>query len=177
MNTVDLDSLAAQAKAGDKAAFEAIFDELSDKIYRFMAIRLNNDEAAQDLASQVFLDAWISLKRYDTSKSFKTWIFTIARYTLIDHYRAYKPQVDLEHVTYLSDKTDLEADLDVKLSTEEVLTHMNALPEIYQTVLTLKYIEEMEYREMATILKKTENNLRVLVKRALDKLKLEMNKE
>ena len=166
-----LNKLALNAQNGDDEAFGQIFDEISDRIYRFLAFRVVNQEDAKDLTSQTFLEAWQNLSRFDPNKSFLTWIFTIARYKLIDHYRKYKSTVSLDAVTNLADSTDIQTETENKAASEQVLSALNRLPELYQTVLKLKLVEELKYSEIAEITGRSENNLRVIVKRGLDKLR------
>jgi RNA polymerase sigma-70 factor (ECF subfamily) len=166
-----LNLLAEEAQSGNADAFGQIFDELSDNIYKFLAFRVRDPEVAKDLTSQTFLEAWQSLKRYNTERSFKTWIFSIARYKLIDHYRAFKPKISLDAVMNLPDNTDIEAETESKAENDTILDALDQLPEMYQTVLKLKLVEELEYSEISDITGKTENNLRVIFKRGLDKLR------
>lgn len=166
-----INQLALRAQAGDADAFGQIFDEISDDIYRFLAFRVRNPEDAKDLTSQVFLEAWRSLHRFDHRKSFLTWIFSIARYRLIDHYRAFRPTVSLDAVIDLPGDTDIGAETERNIDTNQVLQVLDELPELYQTVLKLKFVQELDYSEIAEITGKTENNLRVIVKRGLDKIR------
>lgn len=171
MNKTHFNQLAEAAQNGDADAFGHLFDLLSDKIYRFLAFRVRDPEDAKDLTSQVFLEAWQSLRRFDPERSFLTWIFTIARYRLIDHYRKFRPAASLDAVTGVAGDTDIEAETVRHFGIEEVLSAVNKLPELYQTVLKLKFIDELSYSEIAEITGKKENYLRVIVKRGLDKLR------
>jgi len=171
MNKTHLNQLAKNAQNGNTDAFGQIFDEISDDIYRFLAFRVRNPEDAKDLTSQVFLEAWQSLPRFNPEKSFLTWIFSIARYRLIDYYRAFRPTASLDAVINLAGDTDIETETERNLNTSQVLQVLDKLPELYQTVLKLKFVQELEYNEIADITGKTENNLRVIVKRGLDKLR------
>lgn len=166
-----LDQLAIKAKNGDAEAYAQIFDILADSIYKFLAFRLQSKEDAQDLTSQVFLEAWQGIKRYDGKRSFKTWIFSIARYTLIDFYRSHKTTASLDAVTDLAGKTDIQAEAETKSDMDFVISEMNRLPELYQTILKLRFLDELEYSEIAEMTGKTENSVRVIVKRGLDRLK------
>lgn len=170
-----LNQLANKAKSGDAESFGKIFDILSDSIYRFLAFRLKNRDDAEEMTNQVFLEAWQGIKRFDGKRSFKTWIFAIARYTLIDFYRKHRSTAPLEAVTDLAGNTDLEAEATTKSEVELVLAEVNRLPELYQTILKLRFLEEMEYSEIAQLTGKTENSVRVIVKRGLDKLKFNLN--
>ncbi|HCL47669.1 TPA: hypothetical protein DHW58_01625, partial [Patescibacteria group bacterium] len=105
MNNQEINQLARAAKEGDSGAFGQLFDELSDSVYRFLTFRLRDDEQAKDLLSQIWLEAWQSLRRYNPDRSFRTWLFAIARYNLIDHYRRYRPTVSLDAVINRSGST------------------------------------------------------------------------
>ncbi|AKM84907.1 MAG: RNA polymerase sigma factor RNA polymerase sigma-70 factor, ECF subfamily [candidate division Kazan bacterium GW2011_GWA1_50_15] len=171
MNNQEINQLARAAKEGDSGAFGQLFDELSDSVYRFLTFRLRDDEQAKDLLSQIWLEAWQSLRRYNPDRSFRTWLFAIARYNLIDHYRRYRPTVSLDAVINRSGSTDIEAEVELADEMARVVDNIDQLPELYQTVLKLKFVEELEYPEIAEITGKTENHLRVIVKRGLDKLR------
>lgn len=166
-----LNQLAVKAKEGDAEAYAQIFDILADSIYRFLAFRLQNQEDAKDLTSQVFLEAWQGIRRYDGKRNFKTWIFSIARYTLIDFYRSRKASVSLDAVTDMAGNTDIKAETEAKADVNLVLFELNQLPELYQTILKLRFLEELEYSEIAKMTGKTENSIRVIVKRGLDKIR------
>ena len=171
MNNQEINQLARAAKEGDSGAFGQLFDELSDSVYRFLTFRLRDDEQAKDLLSQIWLEAWQSLRRYNPDRSFRTWLFAIARYNLIDHYRRYRPTVSLDAVINRSGSTDIEAEVELADEMARVVDNIDQLPELYQTVLKLKFVEELEYPEIAEITGKTENHLRVIVRRRLDKLR------
>ncbi|OGB73521.1 hypothetical protein A3K24_01550 [candidate division Kazan bacterium RIFCSPHIGHO2_01_FULL_44_14] len=174
MTNQEINQLALAAKEGDSGAFGQLFDELSDSIYRFLAFRLRDNDSAKDILSQVWLEAWQSLHRYDPNRPFKTWIFAIARYNLIDHYRRHRPTVSLDAVINRSGGTDVEAEVETNDEVTRVIDNIDQLPELYQTVLKLKFVEELDYSEIAQITGKTENHLRVIVKRGLDKLKQQL---
>lgn len=166
-----LDQLAIKAKSGDTEAYAQIFNILADSIYKFLAFRLQNQEDAKDLMSQVFLEAWQGIKRYNGKRSFKAWIFSIARYTLIDFYRSYKTTASLDAVTDLAGNTDIKAEAETKSDVDFVLSELDRLPELYQTILKLHFLEELEYSEIAEMTGKTANSVRVIVKRGLDKIR------
>jgi len=166
-----LQTLATAAQEGDEGAFGQIFDLMSDPIFRFVAARLNDREAARDIVSQVFLEAWKSLPRYNPKLPFRAWLYTIAKYRLIDHYRAHHSTVSLEAVTDRAGVTDLSAENETASEVDSMLMVLSTLPELYQTVIRLKYLSELDYSEIAKITGKSENSLRVIVKRGLDKLR------
>jgi len=173
----NLEQLAIRAQTGDATAFGELYDATFDLIYKYFAFRVTSQEDAQDLASQVYLEAWQNLHRFDPSRKFTAWIFGFAKFRLIDHYRRHRGTASLEAVTEQADSSDLEAATTSTVENERLRAAVTRLPEPYQTVLQLHYLQELDYAEIAPILGKTESHLRVLVKRGLDRLRKIINIE
>lgn len=167
----NLEQLAVKAQNGDTEAFGALYDATFDLIYNYFHFRVKNPEDAQDLTSQIYLEAWQHIKRFNPDRSFSAWLFGFAKFRLIDFYRRQKPQATLEAVTNISDGTDIESETATRLENTKMVAAVNRLPEPYRTVIQLKYLQELEYSEIAQILGKQENNLRVMVSRGIEKLR------
>jgi RNA polymerase sigma-70 factor (ECF subfamily) len=76
--------LVSAARSGQAAAFDALVRRHAAAIYRFVFRLVNDGHAAEDLTQDSFLKAWKSLRRFDPQKSFKVWIFRIARNSAFD---------------------------------------------------------------------------------------------
>src|ERR1051325_6820005 len=100
-----IQDLVTKAKQGDGEAFGSIYNHLSKPVYNFLFMRIRNKQAAEDLLQTVFLKVWHNLGRYESKRTakFSTWLFQIANYTLIDHWRTRKETVDLSVVENLSE--------------------------------------------------------------------------
>lgn len=171
MTQDQLQQLAKEAQSGNPEAFGKLYDATFDTVFKFFLFRVKNQEDAKDLTSQIYMEAWQHLDRFDTDKSFQAWILGFAKFRLIDHYRRMRSTVALDAVTERGDNTDLEVQTADHIESEQLIQAVLGLPEPYQTVLQLRYIQELEYPEIAQAMGKTENHLRVLVKRGLDKLR------
>ncbi|TAL19526.1 sigma-70 family RNA polymerase sigma factor, partial [Patescibacteria group bacterium] len=68
--------------------FRKFYETHFNKIYRFVLFRVGNRELAEDLVSEIFVKALKAFPSYDESRSRSSWIFTIARNHLINHYRS-----------------------------------------------------------------------------------------
>lgn len=167
--TVDIAALVARAKLGDRQSVGALFDTLHPRIYRFFAIRTSDRETAEDLTQTTFLEMIRALPRYTVQKDakFTTWLFQIARFRLIDHYRKGGRTIPLDQVAEPVDDT---APTD-PLAAEHVTWALRQLPEKYQTVLHLRYGEDLDTKDIARIMRTTALNVRVLQHRALKALK------
>lgn len=170
-----IQELVAQAKGGDQQAFSSIFELLSKPVYNFLIGRVRQKETAEDLVQTVFLKAWRNLDTYRTSNKakFSTWLFQIANYTLIDYWRTRKDTVDISSVENLSIFA-----LDPKLyeKYDWVNKALSELPTDYQTVLELRFRQDMTVAETSHIMGKTQVGIRVLQHRALKALRSKLSK-
>lgn len=81
-------SLVARAKRGDGEAFGQLYDRYVGEVYAFVAVRLHDREAAQDMTQSIFVRALQSLASCQEEAAFPGWLFAIARNAVTDHYRA-----------------------------------------------------------------------------------------
>ena len=76
---------------------EKIYTAFHGKVMGYLCARINRRADAEDLCSEVFEKIFNRFDQYDKTKSsISTWVFTITRNTLIDHYRRSKPQEELD---------------------------------------------------------------------------------
>lgn len=169
MTESEIQEYVARAKSGDSGACGVLFEEFSDRIYRFLILRVSERETAEDLTQTVFVEMIQSLPRYKPQKSakFSTWLFQIARFRLIDHYRSHKTHIPLEDAPEPAEEPahpDPAAD-------QELLAALAQLPEKQRTVLHLHFFEDMSPNDIARVLKTTAVNVRVIQHRAIKALR------
>ncbi len=160
-------------KSGDSEAFGFFYDQYVGQIYRFIMMKVSDVQVAQDLTQDVFLKIWQHFVDQKQMLNFRAFIFRVARNTVIDYYRQNKQNnVSLEQAEETPDENvALEKQLSIQLETESLLKVLETLKPEYQEILTLRFVEEMSFDEMAEILQKDKNNIRVTLHRALSKLK------
>lgn len=174
--TFSIEELVARAKTGDKRALGQVYDQLVDKIYRFIFFKVSDRQVAEDLTQNVFLRVLKSLQNYREDGTFLAWIYTIARNQVIDHYRTSKPRVSLEAVQdFLVSENDLS--LESKEAYEQLVLNLDKLNKEEKEVIGLHSIEEYSFEEIAKITGKSSGALRILKYRALIKLKKLMNQD
>ena len=76
-----------QAQNGDSQAFSSLLEKYQKPVYNLCYRMLGNAEDAEDAAQETFLRAFKSLKRYDNSRPFSTWVLSIAAHYCIDQIR------------------------------------------------------------------------------------------
>jgi len=163
-----------KAKDGEVEAFGLLYEHYMPKIYRFVLLKVSHREEAEDLTHQVFLKAWESIEQYDfQGYPFGSWLYQIARNTVIDYYRKSHPQSSLEEtaVDLVADTPSLEKGLDEKTSLESLVKVMEKLKDIERDVVIMRFIEDLTIREVAKIIGKSEGTTNVIQHRAIKNLK------
>lgn len=164
---------------GAKEQFGNIYNQYIEKIYRFVYLKVNSQETAEDITSRVFLNGWESYqKKPEKIENPGAFLYQIARNMVIDHYREKGkarvvsadnlPQI-ADHRTNLHDKAVLSSDI------EMVKSAIQNLKKDYQDVLIWHYLEDMSVPEIAQILGKPDGTIRVMLHRGLKDLRSELS--
>lgn len=165
--------LVLQAQAGNSEAFGQLYDAYMERIYRFVYFRVEDQQTAEDITSQVFLKAWSNLDRFQFSRTpYLAWLYTIAHNAVIDHYRTRKVTTALDDVQLSQpDHSEaVESEIDLTVEMQSVKAALGTLTDDQQKVLTLKFIEGMSNNEIARQLGKREGAIRALQMRGLQAL-------
>ncbi len=156
--------------ASDPTELEQVYDKYLDPIYRFLYARVGNREDAEDLSSQVFLKASRQLDPGRAERSMASWLFTVARTVLADHWRqqySHGPMSVLdESVIDRAEVPDMSDDAGKVHRVNEILA---LLPARYREVLELRFLHGYTIAETARALGITLGNVKVIQHRALAK--------
>lgn len=143
-------SMNAMEVIDQHTAFVSRYNEYRHKIYSYLYYRVGNDQdTAEDLTSDVFIKAYEAYERYDETYAFSTWIYTIARNRLIDHYRTNKPTVSLEDIEVGEDPDELFELIDQELDLQAVTNQMNILSQMQREVITDRFFADKSTQEIA----------------------------
>jgi len=162
--------LITKAQSGDEQAFGELYDIWAAKVYRFAFTKVKSVPVAEDITADVFLKAWQKLHQYKprTGISFSSWLYAIARNAVIDYYRLnQRSELSFEDLPEMADLEGTELYREVS----EIEAALKNLPEEYEKVLRLRFVEQLPIARVAQIMKKKEDNIRALTSRALKKLK------
>lgn len=173
------EQLAVKYLAGDEKALEILIGRYLRYVYNFIARFIGERKEAEDLTQEVFLRVWKNIKKFDRKRSFKTWLFSIARNICIDYFRRRKRAVpvdfyDKEGMSLVAGKIDslpFILTLEKKGLAEELNEVLTKLPEIYRGALSLYYRQQMTLREIAEFLKEPLNTVRSRHRRGLSLLR------
>lgn len=168
--------LIRQAQKGQADPFGLLYDHYCPQIYRFILLKVDNKEEAEDLTHEVFLNAWQNVSNYnDRGYPFSSWLYQIARNRVIDYYRTRKNAAAIDEneidESVFKVMPALEGVLDQQSQLARVKNAITLLNEEQQTVVILRYIEELTPAEIAAIFNKSEGAVRLVQHRAINKLK------
>ena len=152
----------------DPLDLERVYAAYLDPIYRFLYTRVGNREDAEDLTSQVFLKAFRQLDVARTERSIASWLFTVARTVLADHWREeyrYGPVAELNE--NLAEREDAPSVLHDDEKAQQVNEVLALLPARYRSVLELRFLRGYTVDETARALGITSVNVKVIQHRAL----------
>ncbi len=164
----------------DEQKFLQLYDQYVDKIYRYIFFRIGSEELAKDLTSEVFLRFWQYLNKNPELKNKKlqnprAFIYQVTRNLIVDVYRQKdKLPISLEEVTdiKIADKNTSQDERAIRSSEIDMVKGaLSNLNEVHQEIIIWRYLDEMEVREIAEILEKSENAVRIMISRALTELK------
>lgn len=156
---------------GEKEAFDKLYVKYLKKVYTYIYYRVGNVEDAEDLTSDVFLQALLHLDGYkDQGLSFSAWLLRIAHNMVANWHRerSRKPMAELEKAEGLSGMDALPEDLvEREEERRKVRQAILALPPERQQALILRFAEGMKHREIAEVMGKSAVAVKVLVHRSL----------
>lgn len=172
-------ALVQRAINHDAQAFGRLYDMHVNRVYRHIYYRVGNEADAEDLTQQVFIKAWQAIDRYKRKASpFVAWLMTISHNLVIDFYRTKKDRVYLEAEILADDsKSNPEQAAETSLEQQRLRRAILQLRGDEQQVVILRFIEGFEFAEIASLLNKKEGNIRVILHRALVKLRKIVEKE
>ena len=167
--------LVIQARS-DRAAFVQLYRRHYDAIFRYCTHRLFDRDAAEDITSEVFLKMVENFHSFKgTDKQFSPWLYRIATNAVNHHLRKYARRNRL-----LKNACEQAANkaVDCVESSERLALLKEAMLSLrprYQTIITLRFFENLKMIEIAEVLGSSPGTVRSQLARALEKLRVKMN--
>ncbi len=173
---------------GDEAAIETLIARHLDATYTFVSRYVWTAGDAEDITQDVFLRAWKNLKKFDRTKSFKTWLFAIAKNASLNWIKKKKPSLFSEFSVKNAhgeteggeaffadtrmDQSPLPDELFARADrTLQLVGAIEKLPQAQRTVLELRHYDEYSFREIGESLGEPLNTVKSRYRRALAALK------
>ncbi len=177
-------ALMLRVKQGDSAAFTELVEKYKQPVMNLAFRTLRDATEAEDLAQNVFVQAWKSANRYEASAKFSTWLFTIARNLCLNEIRrrSRHPAESLDQTRDDNEDQPLHQIEDRKQAStpdqllrgeleQKVDEAVSALPDNQRLALALCREEELSYEEIAEVLGCSLSATKSLIHRARETLK------
>ncbi len=162
---------------GDQPSLEVLIQQYLKPIYNFVYRYVDSAHEAEDITQEVFVRMWRNLKRFNQKKSFKTWIFSIAKNASLDYLKKKKAIPFSEFNTkegrncitdVLADPSPLPQELLERAGMAQILTSaIEKLSSKYRMVLFLRYNDHFNFREIAEFLGEPLHTVKSRHRRAL----------
>jgi RNA polymerase sigma-70 factor (ECF subfamily) len=169
------------AQDGSPAAFEELVVKYQPKVFSMALSFTRNREAADDLAQEVFLKAYLALPRFHGKSEFGTWLYRISVNHIKDFLRkkGRAKEVSLDDVREISfsDREQTEkAELERETESRRTLVQrfVQSLPEKYRVILTLRDIQGLSYEDISRILRLSPGTVDSRLHRARRMLRLKL---
>jgi RNA polymerase sigma-70 factor (ECF subfamily) len=163
----------------DKARLDGDFSELYRThlrdVYSYSYYRTGNHHDAEDLTEQTFLQAYRHFdraQRESRGRPLRPWLIRIAHNLAANYYRdrSRRPQTQLEDAAVISDPHDTESIVEGREELHGVLAGVSALPDDRREALIMRFALDMDNKEIARALGRSEGATKVLLHRAIKQL-------
>jgi RNA polymerase sigma-70 factor (ECF subfamily) len=171
-------------KAGELECFDYLMNKYRRPIVHFMYRMVHNQAVAEEMAQEVFLRVYRSRETYRAEARFTTWLYRIATNLAVNHARDTKnertaPTVHLDEPDYetgtmpdVADSTPtVEADMLRRERMNAIKQHVMALPERQRMAVLMHKYQEMDYKQIGSVLKLSESATKSLLFRAYQTLR------
>jgi len=184
MNDKDLE-LIKDYLDGNRLSFDELVEIYLKQVFNFAFRLIGSKRDSEDITQEVFLKIWKNLKKFDFDKSFKTWLFSIARNTCIDYLRKRKdiPMSffdDEYEGNFIQDnlETDEPNSEEVIVFEENKKLIEDALKElsfVQKEIIIMKYVNELSLSEVAEIMNMPRETVKSHHRRGLLKMRHFLN--
>ncbi|OGY44356.1 MAG: hypothetical protein A3J62_04120 [Candidatus Buchananbacteria bacterium RIFCSPHIGHO2_02_FULL_38_8] len=166
----------ARIKGGELDQFGRLYDLYIKKIYNFIYYKTLHKETAEDLTSQTFFKALKNIKSFDEAKgSFSSWIYRIARNTVIDYHRTKRTEANIDDIWDLSSDSNIETDINTIQKLDTVKKYLQKFKPQQREIVIMRLWDQLSYQEIAEITGLTVANCKMTFSRVITKLREEMS--
>ena len=169
---------ATQASAPSREGFAALYDRHFPAVYNYIRARVSDPFLADDLTSQAFEKALRAFGTFDPARgAFAPWILTIARNTVLNHWRATRetPLETIPEPASPAPSPELSAEQNEERAA--LFRALLSLDDRSRELVALKFFARLTNREIAAVTALTESNVGVILYRALHDLQRILEKE
>lgn len=174
--------LVERLKQGDEAAFKQIVESWQNMVYNTALGILQNAQEAEDVAQEVFVQVFESIKDFKSEAKLSTWLYRITVSKALDNLRRKKRKKRFAYIQSLfgaDNKTEIEkpdfnhpgVTLDNKERAAVLFKAINQLPENQKIAFSLHKLEGLSYQEISEVMKTSVSSIESLMHRAKNNLR------
>ncbi len=167
--------LLTQALEYELAALEELYNRYEGKIYSYIYRKTGDQPLAEDLTAQVFLKMLEAIRGGKTwHTAFASWLYRIAHNLVVDHYRrrSRRPQISLDDAPILATESDDPVTFaELKVDIDQLRGAMRRLTEEQVQIITLRFLEGYNIRQVSQITGKSEDAVKAMQYRAVSTLR------
>jgi len=159
--------LVERAQDGDREAFEMLVKRYQEKVYSICYGKVKDEQDAMDVTQDVFVKVFRYLENFEQESSFYTWLYRIAVNTSIDFLRKQSRKAQVDYDDSIQTDEDVEGNellmpsrlginpdraFGRKELRQKMLEALESLSDKHHTILNLREVEGLSYKEMAEVL-------------------------
>jgi RNA polymerase sigma-70 factor (ECF subfamily) len=164
--------LLVEAAQKDPARFAELYEINFERVYGFVARRVGDRDAAEDLTSEVFHKALANVRRFEwRGAPFVAWLLRIAANAIADRAQRVGKELVVDDPPELSEEATADVDLEEVEHRARLFRLVDALPADQRRVVALRFAEEKSIREIAEALGRSEGAVKQLQFRGLQNLR------
>ncbi len=152
--------------------FEKLYDTHADAIWRHFYHRLGDSERSKELMQEVFLKTWQYVMQGKEIEHDKAFLYRIAKNLFINEIRTKKSQTSLDSLGETGFEVKDESNMtNTYAEHAELMERLAMIKDSHRTVLVMRYIDDLQVKEIASILEENETNISMRIKRGIESLK------
>lgn len=168
------------AQAGDHQALVTLLKEVETPLYRTAFYMLKNEQDALDATQEALIKIYKNIHTFELKAKFLTWAQRIVTNICIDKCRSYKESISVDEHEYVLNRMSsnhVEEELEKNILASELRQAIDRLAEKYRSVIILRYIQDLSYREIADVLQLPLNTVKSYLFRARQQLQTFLQEE
>src|SRR6185369_7951470 len=149
---MNVNELVSKAQGGDQQAFAELYDGFAQKIFKYIRLKIQDRQEAEDILQEVFIKAYRGLGTLSMENlNFNAWLYKVCGNTINDFFRKkYRtPQISGMNEEFDAPSSySLEKEAEIKWEYNEACEAFDQLPPLYKQVLELRFTEQLEINEV-----------------------------
>ena len=175
MDTDEDNKIIAQILSGDQQAYACLVDKYKGPVYNLVYRMTGHHHDTEDLAQEIFIRTYASLKKYDINRNFFTWLYSIALNVLRNYQKKRKPiqsaaEKTIFHNREVAESQNPEVIVDRMEQSRHLAAKIQRLPDRQREAVVLRYYQDLAFKDIAKILDISLSTAKMRVYRGLEKL-------